>query len=159
MTPQLQVPVAGPTGQTYFVDFGLAEVRAFGEFDGKDKYLDVALRRGAPLEQVLLEEKRREDWIRGTTQWRFARWEDEHSATRRRWLRGSLLSASAHPAEPPWPVQRPRAHEPPVKSTFAQRTASRRADTFRRRQAVRSRPSRALASSKPAPAAQPCTRG
>ena len=81
MAPQLQVPVAGPTGQTYFVDFGLAEVRAFGEFDGKDKYLDVALRRGAPLEQVLLDEKRREDWIRGTTQWRFARWSDEHSVT------------------------------------------------------------------------------
>ncbi|GAA3214526.1 hypothetical protein [Microbacterium terregens] len=79
--PQLQVPVAGPGSQTYFVDFGLTEVRAFGEFDGKDKYLDVAMRRGIPLDQVLLEEKRREDWIRGTTQWRFARWEDEHSAS------------------------------------------------------------------------------
>jgi len=79
--PRLQVPVAGPNSQTYFVDFGLSDVRAFGEFDGKDKYLDVAMRRGMPLEQVLLDEKRREDWIRGTTQWRFARWEDEHSAT------------------------------------------------------------------------------
>jgi hypothetical protein len=81
--PRLQVPVAGPGDQTYFVDFGLADVRAFGEFDGKGKYLDAAMRRGMPLERVLLEEKQREDWIRGTTQWRFARWEDEHSATPR----------------------------------------------------------------------------
>ncbi|MCR2763932.1 hypothetical protein NQ152_10500 [Microbacterium sp. zg.B48] len=79
--PQLQVPVAGPAENTYFVDFGLTDVRAFGEFDGKDKYLDVAMRRGVALEKILLEEKRREDWIRGTTQWRFARWEDEHSVT------------------------------------------------------------------------------
>jgi hypothetical protein len=76
--PQLQVPVAGPAGRRYFVDFGLTDVRAFGEFDGRDKYLDEAMRRGLPLERVLLEEKQREDWIRGTTQWRFARWGDEH---------------------------------------------------------------------------------
>ena len=81
--PELQVPVPGPGEQTYFVDFGLADVRAFGEFDGKDKYLDGAMRRGIPLERVLLEEKQREDWIRGTTQWRFARWEDAHSVTPR----------------------------------------------------------------------------
>jgi hypothetical protein len=81
--PQLQVPVAGPGGRTYFVDFGLTDVRAFGEFDGKDKYLDAEMRRGLPIERVLLEEKQREDWIRGTTQWRLARWEDTHSATPR----------------------------------------------------------------------------
>lgn len=77
-TPQLQVPVAGPGGRSYFVDLGLDDVGAFGEFDGKGKYLDEALRRGIPLERVLLEEKQREDWIRGTTQRRFARWGDEH---------------------------------------------------------------------------------
>lgn len=80
-TPQLQVPIPAPRGRRYFVDFGMADVEAFGEFDGKDKYLDEAMRRGIPLEQVLLEEKRREDWIRGTTQWRFARWGDEHIGT------------------------------------------------------------------------------
>lgn len=72
-TPELQVPVAGPGGRTYFVDFGLRGVRAFGEFDGKGKYLDEAMRREMSVEDVLLEEKQREDWIRGTTQWRFAR--------------------------------------------------------------------------------------
>lgn len=82
-TPRLQVPVAGPAGRTYFVDLGLDDVGAFGEFDGKGKYLDEAMRRGIPLERVLLEEKQREDWIRGTTQRRFARWGDEHIGTTR----------------------------------------------------------------------------
>jgi hypothetical protein len=77
-TPQLQVPVAGPAGRRYFVDFGLNDVHAFGEFDGRDKYLDESKRRGVPLDRILLEEKQREDWIRGTTQWRFARWGDDH---------------------------------------------------------------------------------
>ena len=76
--PDLQVPVDGPRGTRYFVDFGLADVRSFGEFDGKTKYLDEALRSGRTLEQVLLAEKQREDWIRGRTQWRFARWGSEH---------------------------------------------------------------------------------
>lgn len=79
--PALQVPIAGPRGHCYYADFGLEDVRSFGEFDGKGKYLDEGLRRGITLEQVLLEEKQREDWIRGTTQWGFARWGDEHCAT------------------------------------------------------------------------------
>jgi hypothetical protein len=81
--PELQVPVDGPGGSQYFVDFGLKSVRAFGEFDGKGKYLDEALRSGKSLEQVILEEKQREDWIRGTTQWRFARGESPHIKTAR----------------------------------------------------------------------------
>lgn len=80
-TPRLQVPVAGPRGGMYFVDLGLDDVGAFGEFDGKGKYIDEAMRRGIPLQQVLLEEKQREDWIRGTTQRRLARWSSEHIRT------------------------------------------------------------------------------
>ena len=79
--PRLQVPVAGPHGQTYWVDFGLDDVDALGEFDGKGKYLDEAMRDGLSLEAVLLEEKKREDWIRGRTQRRFARWSNEHLGT------------------------------------------------------------------------------
>lgn len=80
--PALQVPVTGTRGD-HWVDFGLSDVRAFGEFDGKGKYTDEAQRSGRTLEQVLLDEKMREDDIRGTTQWRFARWGDEHART---WL-------------------------------------------------------------------------
>lgn len=69
----LQVPVAGPTGRDYFVDIALRDRRTFWEFDGEAKYRDPALRADATLEEVLLAEKRREDWIRGTTQWRLCR--------------------------------------------------------------------------------------
>jgi hypothetical protein len=69
----LQVAVAGPRGFDYYVDVGLQEVKTFWEFDGEVKYRDEAMRRGRTLEDVLLEEKRREDWIRGRTQWRLCR--------------------------------------------------------------------------------------
>lgn len=45
----------------------------FWEFDGEGKYRDRALRAGKSLEDVLLAEKRREDAIRGVTQWRLCR--------------------------------------------------------------------------------------
>jgi hypothetical protein len=78
---ELQVPVGSPTGGTYEVDLGLRGARTFWEFDGKGKYLDEAKRSGKTLEQVLLEEKRREDWIRGVTQWRFCRGGDADIVT------------------------------------------------------------------------------
>lgn len=74
----LQVHVAGPSGQRYYVDFGLDDVKAWGEFDGEQKYRDEAMRSGLTLEDVLLREKQREDWIRGTTQRPFARWKWAH---------------------------------------------------------------------------------
>lgn len=79
--PDLQVPVRGPDGRWYYVDFGLRDVRAWGEFDGHGKYTDDDLRDGRSPAQVMLDEKRREDWIRGTSQMRMARWEDEHIAS------------------------------------------------------------------------------
>ncbi|WP_460799927.1 hypothetical protein [Microbacterium sp. GXF0217] len=81
--PRLQVPVAAPDGGHYFVDFGMEDVRFFGEFDGESKYRDEAMRRGMSLEDVLLEEKHREDWIRGRTQWGMARWGSSHIRTAR----------------------------------------------------------------------------
>lgn len=69
----LQVAVAGPRGFDYQVDIGLREVKTFWEFDGEVKYRDVSMRRGRTIEDVLLDEKRREDWIRGRTQWRLCR--------------------------------------------------------------------------------------
>lgn len=69
----VQVPVDGPSGEKYAVDIGLGDVRTFWEFDGEGKYLEEAKRNGCTLEEVLLREKRREDWIRGVTQWRLCR--------------------------------------------------------------------------------------
>lgn len=78
--PDLQVRVAGPRGD-YFIDFGLEDVRAFGEFDGLAKYTDPGMRHGRTLDQTLLDEKAREDWIRGTTGRTLARRGWEHIGT------------------------------------------------------------------------------
>lgn len=72
----LQVPVPGPRGQTYDVDFDLGD--AWGEFDGESKYSDPVFLRGRTPEQALADEKEREDWIRGTTRKSFARWQFRH---------------------------------------------------------------------------------
>ncbi|GAA4485065.1 hypothetical protein [Microbacterium panaciterrae] len=78
---QLQVPIRGSAGNRYWADFGFPGARVFGEFDGQGKYLDEALRGKLTVEQVVLQEKRREDDVRGVTGWRFARWEDRHIRT------------------------------------------------------------------------------
>ncbi len=79
--PMLQVPVRGANGDWYFVDFGFVRCRRFGEFDGLGKYLEPGLRAvDTPLDAVL-EEKRREDDIRGVTGWSFARWGSMHIGT------------------------------------------------------------------------------
>lgn len=72
--PSLQVPVAAPNGGTFWLDFGLDDVGAWGEFDGRAKYGELADAAGRSAREVLDREKRREDWIRGTTNRRFARW-------------------------------------------------------------------------------------
>ena len=77
----LQVPVPGPHGTEYRVDIEIEDVRTFFEFDGLGKYLDEATRSGRTIEQVMLDEKRREDWIRGTTQKRLVRVESPHILT------------------------------------------------------------------------------
>lgn len=76
--PSLQVPVPSPSGGTYWIDFGLDDVEAWGEFDGRIKYRDLPAASGQDAWDVLEREKRREDWIRGTTQRRLARWGWNH---------------------------------------------------------------------------------
>ncbi|MDT0117344.1 hypothetical protein Q9R20_10110 [Microbacterium sp. PRF11] len=68
-----QVPVAGPRGSTYFADLALPDHRVFWEFDGAGKYTDPRIRGDKSADLVLLEEKRREDWIRATTGWKVCR--------------------------------------------------------------------------------------
>lgn len=72
--PSLQVPVAAPRGRTYWIDFGLDDVEAWGEFDGRSKYRDVAAVGGRTAQEVVEDEKRREDWIRGVTNRTLVRW-------------------------------------------------------------------------------------
>ncbi|MEV7693199.1 hypothetical protein AB0N73_07680 [Microbacterium sp. NPDC089189] len=75
-SPDLQFPVPSPHGGSYEVDFAFPGW--LGEFDGDGKYLDAGMRAGRTLEQVLLDEKRREDWIRGVTGLPIIRWQMRH---------------------------------------------------------------------------------
>lgn len=77
----LQIPVPSPHGTLWWVDLELEEVGAFLEIDGIGKYDDAALRSGRTLQEVLLAEKRREDWIRGTTRKHLVRAEPQHVRT------------------------------------------------------------------------------
>lgn len=70
----LQVPVPGEGGSTYYLDFRFRGMDVFGECDGKAKYLDPSLRGGRTADEVVHAEKRRHDWISGTQRLTGVRW-------------------------------------------------------------------------------------
>ena len=71
--PELQLDIRTPDGRFVArVDFGWKEQRTVGEFDGKIKYGRL-LRPGQRIEDVLYEEKKREDAIRDLG-WKVVRW-------------------------------------------------------------------------------------
>lgn len=77
--PRIQVEIPAPRRGDYRVDFGLDDADAWGEYDGDSKYIDPSiLSPDADLTDILLAEKQREDWIRGTTNRKYARWGTEH---------------------------------------------------------------------------------
>jgi hypothetical protein len=64
--PQLQVKICGVSGKEYTVDFWWELFNKIGEFDGRDKYSNPEFLRGRSPEQALMDEKYREDDLRGT---------------------------------------------------------------------------------------------
>lgn len=76
--PRLQVPIALSSGRFAYVDFGLDDIDAWGEFDGEGKYTDAAMLRAASTAQALVAEKWREDEIRAITGRRIVRWGMSH---------------------------------------------------------------------------------
>ncbi|WP_396656118.1 hypothetical protein [Microbacterium aurum] len=79
--PAIQVQVAAPSRGSYWLDLEIQEVATFYECDGEAKYTDEALRSGRTLEEVLLAEKQREDWVRGTTRKGFVRGGNAHATS------------------------------------------------------------------------------
>jgi hypothetical protein len=71
--PKLQVRLLGASGKEYIVDFWWQEFNTIGEFDGKYKYTDPQHMGGRTPQQVLYDEKIREDDLRaaghGFTRW------------------------------------------------------------------------------------------
>ncbi|GAA1694394.1 hypothetical protein GCM10009808_09360 [Microbacterium sediminicola] len=94
--PRLQVPVPTRAGTTYYVDFGLDDVHAWGEFDGVGKYTDPGMLAGRSGREVLLAEKEREDWIRATTGRPVVRWGMPQLSSPQA-LRTRLAESGIHP--------------------------------------------------------------
>ena len=72
--PELQVPFSDDEGFIGFVDFYWPELDLIGEFDGYVKYRDPKYLRGRSPEQVVIDEKIREDRLRRVSR-AFARWD------------------------------------------------------------------------------------
>lgn len=62
-TPRLQVAVPSPHGGFYYVDEALDDVEAWLEFDGEVKYTDADMLAGRTADQVLADQRRRQEWI------------------------------------------------------------------------------------------------
>jgi len=101
-SPVLQMPWFDHLGHIGDSDFGWPEFHRLGEADGDSKYLDPRLRRGRSIEQVILDEKRREDRMRSSSRMAVTRW-DWRTGTDAERLRRHLLSAGL-------PVLRPRRY-------------------------------------------------
>ena len=72
--PVPQYEVRGPDGRLVGrCDFGWPDHRVLGEFDGKKKYGELLPRPGQTAEDVLIDEKRREDRLRALG-WTVIRW-------------------------------------------------------------------------------------
>lgn len=72
---ELQVPVRGRDGRSpLFLDFELSGRGFWGEADGKQKYVGAETRRGRSADEVVYAEKRRAEWIAGSTGLKPIRW-------------------------------------------------------------------------------------
>lgn len=72
--PCLQEPIRGLSGKVWTVDFWWPDFNVIGEFDGKWKYTDPTFMNGRTSQQVMLDEKAREDDLRAAGHG-FARWD------------------------------------------------------------------------------------
>ena len=71
--PELQVPLRGASGHTWWVDFWWPDFNLIGEFDGDTKYTDPRFLNGRTPAEALRDEKQREDDLRaanhGMSRW------------------------------------------------------------------------------------------
>lgn len=96
---ETQVSVPAPDGRKYFVDFYAPELGFWGECDGKSKYVGAEVD-GHATAELLYAEKRRHDWIAGTTNLRGIRWGVREVLTRDRFARHLEAHGVAVPGLP-----------------------------------------------------------
>lgn len=81
LEPEQQVPVRSERGGLLHLDFLFRGIGFFGECDGAVKYTDERYRRGNTADEVFEAERRRHNWISGSTGLRGIRWGATHAAT------------------------------------------------------------------------------
>lgn len=102
LVPELQVSVPARSGGHLYLDFALSELGFWGECDGKSKYTSSELLRGSSPEEIVYAEKRRQEWIEGTTGLRCIRWGVSEVRTLERFaaqLRAHGVPVPGHPSE------------------------------------------------------------
>ncbi|RGE23141.1 hypothetical protein [Leucobacter sp. wl10] len=77
----LQVSVPAPNGGFYYADFKLLGLGILGEADGDAKYSDPKMLGGMTPAERVLREKRRDNWISGTTGDRMIHWGSRDAGT------------------------------------------------------------------------------
>lgn len=79
--------VRGREGRWWYVDFWFPSAGMFGECDGRVKYTDRKMRGNRTAEEVLYAEKRRQEWIEGSTRSRGVRWGAAETSSRESFAR------------------------------------------------------------------------
>lgn len=97
---ELQVAVRGSRRATAYLDFVLRSHGVWGEADGKQKYVDAGMRGGRSAEEIVYAEKRRADWIAGTTGLRLVRWGPSEVLSRERFAAHLVDHGVPVPGEP-----------------------------------------------------------
>ncbi|MFA5607894.1 MAG: hypothetical protein WDA07_11985, partial [Leucobacter sp.] len=97
----VQIPVAGPSGGSYWIDFELRGLDVLGEVDGAQKYRADG-EEDSQIAALHLREKRRADWIVGTTGKRLVRWGAADLASIARFARRLEAFGLRIPRQPPW---------------------------------------------------------
>ena len=95
---ELQVPVAGPKGETFHVDFRFVGLKLLGECDGKSKYTDERFLNGQTANDRVYADKRRQDWVCGSLRSEMIRWGYPEVATDEAFMR--MLRAFNVPIPP-----------------------------------------------------------
>lgn len=101
LVPDIQVRVPGQTGGELYLDFAFPRLGFWGECDGKSKYTSSALAGASSPAEIVYREKRRQDWITGTTKLRCVRWGVTEVLTLDRFaahLRAHGISVPAQPS-------------------------------------------------------------
>jgi hypothetical protein len=85
--PELQREFTAPRGGRRFADFWWGDIRLVGEFDGHDKYTEPEFTQGRTAEEVMWQEKLRENELRDhdarITRWTWGDLEQVHPFVRR----------------------------------------------------------------------------